>query len=122
MESRVDQDFLELWEALEILIVQSTDLCLSLLQAGAWLQASNVIPVVAVMDGLLFGGESEWHPQAHVRVNEIEIAGHDANDCEGPAADAQFTAKDRFFSAVQLLPKTLTEDHLLIAADFALFF
>ena len=74
------------------------------------------------MDGLLFGSESERHPQAHVRVNEIKIARHYANDCEGPAADAQFTTKDRFVSAVQLLPKALTEDHLLIAADFALFF
>jgi len=105
VKSGVDHDFFDLREALEILAVQSVDLCLSLLQGRARLQASDVIPVVAVMNGLLFGSEGERHPQANVRVNKSKFGSHHADDFEGPAADAQFSAKGRFVSGVQTAAK-----------------
>ena len=89
METRVGQDLFEFWKTLEVFFVQRIDLCLGLLQSGVWLQAPNVVPIVAVMHGLLFVREGQRHPQANFRLNEIEIGGHHAHNGEGPAADAQ---------------------------------
>jgi len=90
-----------------------------LLQWSRPLQASDVIPVVAVMNGLLFGSEGERHPQANVRVNKVNSGAITPTILKGPAADAQFSAKGRFVSGVQLPPKPVAEDDLLIGADFA---
>jgi len=51
VESGIDQEFLELGHALEVFVVQSVDLCLSLLGRAPGLQTPDVEPVVTVMQG-----------------------------------------------------------------------
>src|SRR5260370_42476633 len=100
---------------------QSVDLGRSLLAGSCGPEGADVIPVVAMMNGILFRSEGERHPQANVRVNKVKIGRHHADDFEGPAADAQFPAKGGFVSGVQLPPKSMAEDNHLIGADFAFF-
>src|SRR5205807_799169 len=67
-EPRVDQQLFHFREALEIFIIQGVYLSLRLPQRCARRQAADVVPVVAVMNGLLFGSNGERNPQANFRV------------------------------------------------------
>ena len=100
MKPRVDQQLFEFRKALQVFLVQSIDLGLCLLQGRPRLQASDVIPIIAVMQGFLFGREREWHPQANLGLNEVEVARHHADDGERPAADPQCASQNCFVSAV----------------------
>ena len=91
VEPGVDQQFFILRKAQEVGGVERVDLLLGLLNARAGLEARDVLVavVVALLVVLLLRRERQRRPQHHVRVQEIEPLGHDADDAVGLAVRRQ---------------------------------
>jgi hypothetical protein len=115
-----NQELFQLGNAFEVFLVQGVDL--RLLELSLGLSAVSCNTSYGCDARSFLGIERGRHPEANLRLNEIEARRHHADGGERPSADAQTTPKSRFVSAVQLPPKPVTEDHFLVPPDFPFIF
>src|SRR6185369_15260678 len=116
-EPRVDDDFLELWESIEVRGIQRVDLRLRLFDGDSRLQPGDVGGIVAVsrVIRLLFCCERHGCPQGLLVVSRPELRRHHADDRVRAAIEAD-VATDCGRIATQLSPpESVADDHLELA-------
>ena len=93
--------------------VDGVQLSLGLLEARPVFEAGDHFQIVAVAPrvGLFFFGEGEGGPEAGFGREKIKAFRQDADDLEGPAIQANFTADGLLPAAEELLPEAVGENY-----------
>ena len=121
-EARVLEDLLPLRKALEVRGVDRIQLALRLLERGARLQPSNLLPVVAVPGfvGLVARGERGGAEELQIGIEEDELPGQHADDLVGLAAQPDVLPDGVVAAAKQPLPGSVRKDDDFLLAQLAL--
>ena len=117
MKPSVNQHILPLWEALQVGGIQGVYLRLHLFQRRAWLEASDVVPVVAMAASLLLRRECERNPQADFRIDKQELARHHTDNREWPPTEAELPPENSRVTSIEPVPERMAQDDFLFAAD-----
>src|ERR1700722_2249601 len=119
METRIDQEHLEIRKPVQVGSVERVHLGLRLLQTRAGLEPANVLPVIGMAHFPLFRAKRRWHPESDLGIDKVEARRHHTHYGERLSTHTDVFSERRLRAPEESPTQVVAQNGFLLASGLA---